>query len=480
MRPRLALFILLLFGLNLLCYADRFIIGAVMPQVMADFELSHARGGFIITVFMIAYTASAPILGWIVDKRRTERREGVRGRTRILMVGVLAWGVFTFAAAVVGDHTLLLLGRMGSGVGQAVFAIVAPILIADCFRPEKRGPVVTFFYVAISLGSAIGYAGGGHLGTRFGWQYPLMAIGIGVLTFRLLLELIGPGRAGEPEPCGEPNLQKTNCATPGRESADPSDSAEKRSFGIAATLRALAGNRPFVLATFGMAAADFGLGGLAAWMPTFYQSTRRLSPEKATLWFGACTAVAGIVGTVLGGWLGEYFQKRGRRAPSSPQSGLRVPHPNPLPEGEGTASPLPKGEGTAYPLPEGQGTDCRGYFLVCALGLLCSLPPGLVAILAENEHVFFPALFVAEVAVFMFMGPSNTIVLNVLAPSVRTTGFAINILVMHLLGTVPVAFLVGWLWDMTGSGVVAMLLPVLSFGVGGLFFLLPQGHRDTE
>jgi fucose permease len=100
-----------------------------------------------------------------------------------------------------------------------------------------------------------------------------------------------------------------------------------------------------------------------------------------------------------------------------------------------------------------------------------------VAILAKDENIFFPALFIAEVAVFMFMGPSNTILLNVLAPSVRTTGFAVNILVMHLLGTVPVAVLVGSLWDMTGSGVIAMLLPVLSFAVGGVFFLC---HRGTE
>jgi MFS family permease len=350
------------------------------------------------------------------------------------MAGILIWGVSSFGGAIIGGYTPLLIGRMGLGLGQAAFAIFAPVVIAELFPQSKRGPAVTFFYIAISLGCAAGYWTGGFLGTRFGWQYPLIVIGIGVLTLRLPLRLTIGFRPDAGRTAVSPDRQNRNSAPV---AAEPGESGPHNLRGVG---RQLVRNRLYVLVTLGMAAAVFGLNGLAFWMPTFYHKVRGLPLEKANAYFGGCTACAGVAGTVIGGWLAERAQER------------RL-HP----------------------------ANCYGYFLVSGVGMILVVPFAFLAILATDVEIYLPALFVAEVALFLYMGPSNTILLNVLSPSVRATGFALNILVMHMLGSVPVTMIMGEVWDLTGKGITAALVPILAFVVAGVFFLVQPValNKDT-
>jgi sugar phosphate permease len=53
-----------------------------------------------------------------------------------------------------------------------------------------------------------------------------------------------------------------------------------------------------------MAAMTFALGGLAQWLPTFLYRMHSLDVGRANTLFGAITFVAGITGTLAGGWLG--------------------------------------------------------------------------------------------------------------------------------------------------------------------------------
>jgi hypothetical protein len=66
----------------------------------------------------------------------------------------------------------------------------------------------------------------------------------------------------------------------------------------------------------------FSTGGLAAWMPTYFVRARHLSLADATLKFGGMLLVAGFVGTLAGGRLGD---RMARRAPTDISCSQRSP-----------------------------------------------------------------------------------------------------------------------------------------------------------
>src|SRR5437588_11499495 len=68
-----------------------------------------------------------------------------------------------------------------------------------------------------------------------------------------------------------------------------------------------------MLIVLGYAAYTFALGGLGFWWPLFLGRVRAVPPDKATTGFGAIVVVTGVLGTLVGGWLGDYCLERSRQ-----------------------------------------------------------------------------------------------------------------------------------------------------------------------
>lgn len=55
---------------------------------------------------------------------------------------------------------MLLGSRTLVGIGEASYATIAPTMIADLFPAEKRLRMLSIFYLAMPIGSALGYIQG--------------------------------------------------------------------------------------------------------------------------------------------------------------------------------------------------------------------------------------------------------------------------------------------------------------------------------
>jgi sugar phosphate permease len=62
--------------------------------------------------------------------------------------------------------------------------------------------------------------------------------------------------------------------------------------------------------TAAQAIYTFSIGGLGAWMPTYFVRERHLSVRDASNFFGGILVVAGLVGTILGGLVGDRLARR--------------------------------------------------------------------------------------------------------------------------------------------------------------------------
>ena len=189
--PRTAL--ALLTALNLLNYIDRSVLFAVQDLVKAEFHRSDAAFGLLTSVFFIFYMCAAPFMGPL----------SVRfSRKAVIIAGALLWSVATLLTAVTHNFTELLIRHTIVGLGEASFVILSPTFVADMFPEDKRGRVMGVFYLAIPVGTALGYLLGGIMGPTHGWRAPFyVGAAPGVLLAFLLLFIPEPklGQFDPPE-----------------------------------------------------------------------------------------------------------------------------------------------------------------------------------------------------------------------------------------------------------------------------------------
>ncbi len=369
-------------GLNALNYADRYVGAAVLPLILADLSLSDTEGGLLQSAFILVYALVSPVAGWLGDRQP---------RLVMVTVGVLVWSAATVASGLAPSYALLLLARAVIGVGEASYAVLTPGVISDFYPPAARGRALAVFYAAIPVGAALGYALGGVVGAGYGWRAVFFVAGApGALLGLSLLTLSEPPR-GQFDAAG-------GGATP---------------LALKASLGALCARPSYVVNTVAQVVYTFAMGGLAAWMPTYFVRERGLPLAAAAATFGLVLVVAGFGGTLAGGQLGDRLARRVRGAA----------------------------------------------FAVSGWALVVSLPFTVLAVLAPAPSIFWPAMAVALFLVFLNVGPLNAAMANVLPADLRARGFAITTMAIHLLGDAASPWLIGVVSDRLG-----LTAPVLATG----------------
>jgi len=391
----------LLFIANLLNYIDRQVIYAVFPLIKADLNISDTALGSLGSAFMICYMAAAPLFGWLGDRM---------SRVRIAAGGLLAWSFATAAAGFSYGYGMLLSARTMVGVGEASFGTVSPGIIADYFGREKRGQILAFFYLAIPVGSALGYLLGGLFGHYAGWHAAFLVVSLPGIILSLPLYLLR-------EPCrGESNgIVKSQREQPSR------------------GYRQLARNQSFIMNTMAMAAMTFALGGLAQWVPTFLFRIHGFDVATGNTLFGMVTIVAGIIGTLSGGWLGDHYQSKSN----------------------------------------------KGYLLVSGWGFLTGVPLTIYALTTQSAVICLGAIFFAEFFLFLSTGPLNTTIVNVTRPAVRAMAFAVNMFFIHAFGDAISPIIIGRLSDMSGLRTALLITPIAIF-IAALFSFFCTRSIDKD
>jgi MFS family permease len=274
-----AVFILTI--MNLLNYLDRIIPSVVKDLFKRDLKLSDAQTSLPITGFVIVYMLTSPVFGALADRW---------SRKMLIALGVALWSLATGAAALAVGFWTFLLARALVGIGEAAYATISPALLSDFYPPEKRNRIITIFYVAIPVGSALGFVLGGNFGDAFGWRAAFLICGLpGLALAALALTIRDPGR-------GRFDNDAAMTPPPWMQALGP-----------------LVKNRAYVLAVAGYAAVTFASGALADWFPTFLQRQHGMSVKASGLYVGVSAALGGLLGTALGGIFADVLKRRTRQ-----------------------------------------------------------------------------------------------------------------------------------------------------------------------
>jgi MFS family permease len=175
------------------------------------------------------------------------------------------------------------------GIGEAAYATISPSLLSDYFPPARRNRIITIFYVAIPVGTALGFTLGGLVGNAYGWRTAFLVCGLpGLLAAGLALLIKEPPRGGF-----DAERAKVPPSWP-------------------AALQRLRRTAPYVTAVAGYVAVTWAGGGMVDWFATFLARHRGIELAVADHMVGLAVVAGGLAGTLSGGLLADWLKGKTR------------------------------------------------------------------------------------------------------------------------------------------------------------------------
>ena len=200
------------------------------------------------------------------------------------------WSLGTILTGFAATFAMMIAFRVLVGLGEASYATISPSLISDSYAPAKRNNALTIFYVAIPVGAALGTIIGGLIAAHWGWRHAFIWAGAPGLLLALVLLPFAELKRGQAE-------------------GKTAEAAKRPSVRDIVNLVRIP---DYVLVVLGYTAYTFALGAFGYWGPTFLHRAHGVAVDQAGEFFGAVLVVAGLVGTLIGGFAATAWQKRNR------------------------------------------------------------------------------------------------------------------------------------------------------------------------
>jgi len=281
-RPWYPSYVLLMLAVaNVLNAIDRNIVGLLAEAIKQDLRITDTHlgllTGFVFAVFYVLF--GIPLARW---SDRGNRRT-------ILALGVAFWSLMTAVFGMATGFTMLLLARIGVGIGEAAAVPTSLSLIADYFPQEKRPRAVSIFHSAVFVGLAA-TAFVGFFAQAHGWRTAFVVVGMAGVLFALVLRL--------------------TVAEPMRGSFDGVSDREQGQPPLGASVRMLLREPVYVLIMVAIAATAMSATSLSAWGPAFLMRVHGLSVAEVASVAGPASGFGGFVGSLAGGFLTVYVVGR--------------------------------------------------------------------------------------------------------------------------------------------------------------------------
>lgn len=272
-------FLFMMFLISLLNYLDRQVLSIVQEDVKADLLLTDSQLGRLALVFGLMHALFAIPIGRVADRKP---------RKNILAACLVVWSGFTALCGAVGNYFLLLLARMGVGLGEAGVTPTSYSLVSDKFPLNRRATALAVLGLGIPIGSMLSLIIGGALTESIGWRMTFVVFGIPgfILALIFMLTVQAPVRGGADK------IVKTKQSKLGE------------------TFRYLFTSRSFLLVFFGATLNAMMGYSMLSWMPSFYIREFNLTPGEVGLTYGLVLGGVGLVSILSSAYLADTLGKK--------------------------------------------------------------------------------------------------------------------------------------------------------------------------
>ena len=157
--PRASL-LALAFG-NFVIGTGTLIVPGMLPQLAEAMGVSLAAAAQLITAFAATVCIAAPLLAGATS--RYDRRALLTAMQLVFLAGHLA-------ALLAASFLPMLVVRIATSIGAAVFTSQAASAAALLVAPEQRGRAIAFVFLGWPVAAVLGLPLGAYIGASFGWQ----------------------------------------------------------------------------------------------------------------------------------------------------------------------------------------------------------------------------------------------------------------------------------------------------------------------
>jgi predicted MFS family arabinose efflux permease len=265
-------------------FLDRTVITILIDPIKRDYHLSDKAMGFISGFgFVIMYSIlAAPVARWA---DRSNRRS-------ILTWGLVIWSGMTALAGIARNALQLTLARFGVGIGEAAGTAPSASIISDLFPGDQRAMAMSVYQLGPVFGGFLGAFIGGWINQYYGWHRAFLVAGLP----GLLVALIFRFTVKEP-------IRGTTERT----------KVDTRQQPVGETLRFMLHQKSYMLLLLGFCLTTFTQFGFGTWTAPFLGRIRHLNSAQIGTYLGTVRGLAGLVGTLIGGYLTDWAGHRDPR-----------------------------------------------------------------------------------------------------------------------------------------------------------------------
>lgn len=178
------------FGIGL----TEFVIMGLLPEVAADFAVTEATAGWLISGYALAVVVGALLLTAAVT--RFERKPVLAALLVLFVAGNLI-------SAVAPDYWIMMTGRIIAALAHGAFFGIGAVVAADMVAPTKKAGAIAIMFTGLTAANVLGVPLGTMLGQAAGWRSTFWAItAIGVLALMGILALVPKTGHGDAAPGG--------------------------------------------------------------------------------------------------------------------------------------------------------------------------------------------------------------------------------------------------------------------------------------
>ena len=285
-----------LFVLSAVAYLDRVNISIAGKLIASEYHFSQVQLGWVFSAFLAGYALFQTPGGRLADKL---------GARRILLLGVLWWGIFTALTAAVPSHLtralfVFIAVRFVLGVGEAVIYPASNQFVSRWIPSAERGVANGLIFSGVGIGAGFTPPLITYIMLRYGWRISFVVCAVLGLVAGIVWYLIARNTPQEHPLVSPAELDKIKTGLPdspfaGKPRLVPWDRMLESKDVLAVTLSYF---------TYGYVAWIF-----FSWFYIYLADVRGLNPRVSGV-YATLPFIAMAVCSLLGGAINDLLSRK--------------------------------------------------------------------------------------------------------------------------------------------------------------------------
>ncbi|MGZ3713787.1 MAG: MFS transporter [Ktedonobacterales bacterium] len=274
-------------------YFDRINLSIATKPLMAQFHLTPAEMGVVLSSFLWSYALLQIPIGTLLDRF---------GVTWLMRISTILWTIATFLTAIASGLGFLLFARVILGIAEAPAFPAASKATGYWFPLSERGRATSAFDAAAKFSNVIGLPLVAFAVTQWGWRGGFVFTGI-LSAFYALAFWIWYRDPNHHPKVSKEEYNYVRAGGAQDENVIPVQSGKALSF--------LLRQRKVWGLTLGFAAYGYSFYLLLTWLPGYLQTQMHLSVLSSGWYTAIPWAVATATDLIIGGWLVDKLIAQG-------------------------------------------------------------------------------------------------------------------------------------------------------------------------